>query len=217
MEQINLAAEKRSVTGKGHAGRLRVAGNVPAVIYGAGIKGSMPIVVKAKEMEKVLHTSAGGNVLLSLNIAGETKPRMAMFKAVRRHPLKGTLEHVDLLQIDMDHKIVAEVPVHVVGKAIGLTFGGIIQLESRTVKIECLPGRIPTGIDVDVTALNVGHSLHIKDMKLPEGTRAMADPMATLVSVVAPTAEVAPKTAEEIQAELAKSFEEKEKEPKEEK
>lgn len=217
MEQINLAAEKRSVTGKGHAGRLREAGNVPAVIYGAGIKGSLPITVRSKEMEKVLHTSAGGNVLLSLNIAGESKPRMAMFKAVRRHPLKGTLEHVDLLQIEMDHKIVAEVPVHIVGKAIGLTFGGIVQLESRTVKIECLPGRIPTGIDVDVTSLNVGHSLHIKDMQLPEGTRAMGDPMATLVSVVAPTAEVAPKTAEEIQAELAKSFEEKEKEPKEEK
>ncbi|MBI5885389.1 MAG: 50S ribosomal protein L25 [Deltaproteobacteria bacterium] len=214
MEQINLTAQKRSATGKGAAGRLRTAGSVPGVIYGPGIEGAMPIAVAGKEMEKVLHTSAGGNVLVSLNLEGETKPRMAMFKAVRRHPLRGTLEHVDLLQIQMDHKIVVEVPIHVTGKAVGLAFGGIIQLESRTVRIECLPGQIPTGLDIDVTSLNVGHSLHIKDLTLPQGSRAVADPMATLVSVVSPTAEVAPKTAEEVQAELAKSFEEKEKEPK---
>jgi len=217
MEQVNLTAQKRIATGKGAAGRLRTAGSVPGVIYGPGIEGALSIAVKGKEMEKVLHTSAGGNVLVSLNLEGETKPRMAMFKAVRRHPLKGTIEHVDLLQIQMDHRIVVEVPVHVIGKAAGLTFGGVIQLESRTVRIECFPDRIPTGIDIDVTKLNVGHSLHIKDMTLPEGARAVADPMATLVSVVAPTAEVAPKTAEEVQAELAKSFEEKEKEVKEEK
>lgn len=210
MEQINLSAQPRNEIGKGHAGRIRAAGSVPAILYGASIKGAIALTLNGKELYKVLHTAAGGNVLVNLSVEGDKKARMVMFKELTRHPLKGSVEHVDLMEILMDHKIVVEVPLHVIGKAAGLAYGGIVTQELRRLRIECLPTQIPDSIDVDVTPLNVGFSLHVKDLSLAEGLRAVGDLDSTIVSVVAPTAEVAPKTAEEVEAELAKSFEEKE-------
>ncbi|MBI5492022.1 MAG: 50S ribosomal protein L25 [Deltaproteobacteria bacterium] len=215
MERINLSAKSRQETGKGPARRLRNSGLVPAVLYGSGIKGAVTISLNGKELDKILHTAAGGNVLVNLNVEG-AKNRIVMFKDVLRHPLKGSIEHVDLLEILMDHKLTVEVPVHIVGKAAGLAFGGIVSQEHRKIRIECLPTHIPDSFDLDVTPLGIGQSLHVKDIQLAEGLRALDDPDMTIVSIVAPTAEVAPKTAEEVEAELAKSFEEKEEAKKEE-
>lgn len=211
MEQINLTATKRAEKGTNPAGRLRSAGLTPAILYGPGIKEAMALSLDNKILEKVLHTTAGGNVIVSLNVEGEAL-RMAMFKEVSRHPLKGSILHVDLLEVLMDHKITVEVPVHIVGKAEGLAFGGIVQVEHRKVKVECLPNQIPDSFELDVTPLGVGQSLHVKDLALFEGLRVLDEPEMTIVSIVSPTAEVAPKSAEEVEAELAKSFEEKEKE-----
>ncbi|MDO8426132.1 MAG: 50S ribosomal protein L25 [Deltaproteobacteria bacterium] len=215
MEQINLLAKSRQETGKGPARRLRNSGLVPAVLYGSGIKGAVSISLNGKELQKVLHTAAGGNVLVSLSVEGD-KTRTVMFKDILRHPLKGSIEHVDLLEILMDHKIIVEVPVHITGRAAGLAFGGIVSQDHRKVRVECLPSQIPDSFDVDVTPLGIGQSFHVKDINLPEGLKALDDPDMTIVSVVAPMAEVAPKTAEEVEAELAKSFEEKEEVKKEE-
>ncbi len=215
MEQINLLGQARQQTGKCPAGRLRRDGMVPAVLYGTGVKGAVSLVLNTKELEKVLHTAAGGNVLVNLSIEGD-KATTVMFKDICRHPLSGSIQHVDLFAIQMDHRITVEVPVHIVGKAAGLAFGGIVQQETRKISIECLPVDIPDSLDLDVTPLAIGQSLHVRDVVLKAGLRAVDDPEMTIVSVVAPTAEVAPKTAEEVQAELAKSFEEKEEEKKEE-
>lgn len=217
MEQINLAAKPRQETGKCPAGRLRRSGKVPAVLYGSGMKGALPLTLDGKELDRILHTAAGGNVLVKLSLEGQPKPHTVMFKEIERHPLKGSILHVDLLEILMDKKILVEVPVHIVGKAEGVALGGIIQQEARKIRIECLPNQIPDSIDVDVTPLGIGQSIHVRDIKLPEGARAAGEASQTLVSVVAPTAEVAPKTAEEVEAELKKSFEEKEEAKKEEK
>ncbi|MBI5588341.1 MAG: 50S ribosomal protein L25 [Deltaproteobacteria bacterium] len=215
MEQINLSAQPRQTRGKCAAGRLRRTGSVPAVLYGQGIKGAITLALSNKELEKVLHTAAGGNVLVNLSLEGD-KARMVMFKEVSRHPLRGSLQHVDFVEIRMDHKITVDVPVHLTGKAEGLAFGGIIQQEHRTVKVECLPTQIPDSVDLDITKLGVGQSLHASDIVLAEGLTVLDEPGTTIVSIVAPTAEVAPKTAEEVAAELAKSFAEKEEETKEE-
>ncbi len=211
MEQINLSAQQRQEKGKNAARRLRASGKVPGILYGQGVKGALSVSVDTKELEKALHTHAGGNVLVNLDVTGD-KLRTVMFKEVLRHPLKGTVEHIDLLEVQMDHKITVDVPVHLVGKAAGLAFGGIVQHETRKLRIECLPSDIPDSIEVDITPLAVGHSFHVRDISLKAGLEALDDAELTVVSVVAPTAEVAPKTAEEVQAELAKSFEEKEKE-----
>lgn len=215
MEQINLSGQARQQTGKCPAGRLRRDGMVPAVLYGTGVKGAVSLALNTKELEKVLHTAAGGNVLVNLSLEGD-KGTTVMFKDICRHPLSGSIQHVDLFAIQMDHRITVEVPVHIVGKAAGLAFGGIVQQETRKISIECLPADIPDSLDLDVTPLAIGQSLHVRDVALKAGLRAVDDPEMTIVSVVAPTAEVAPKTAEEVQAELAKSFEEKEEEKKEE-
>lgn len=215
MEQINLSAQPRAERGKGPAGRLRAAGRVPGILYGAGIQGAIALALDVKELEKTLHTHAGGNVLVNLDLAGD-KSRTVMFKEIDRHPLKGTVVHVDLLEVNMDKAVEIEVPVHLTGKAAGLAFGGIVQHETRTIRIECLPSQIPDSIDIDITPLGVGQSIHVKDIKLAEGLVAIDEPELTIVSIVSPTAEVAPKTAEEVEAELAKSFAEKEEGKKEE-
>lgn len=215
MEQINLTALLRVERGKGPAGRLRVAGRVPGILYGPGVEGAIALALNTKELEKTLHTHAGGNVLVNLEIAGD-KNRTVMFKEVMRHPLRGTVVHVDLLEVNLNETIEIEVPVHLTGKAVGLAFGGIVQHETRTITILCLPSQIPDSIEVDITPLNVGQSLHVKDIQLAQGLTAVNEPDLTVVAIVSPTAEVAPKTAEEVQAELAKSFAEKEEGKKEE-
>jgi len=209
MEQINLSAQQRQERGKNEARRLRAAGKVPGILYGPGVEGALSVTVDGKELDRALHTHAGGNVLVNLDVTGDKK-RTVMFKEVLRHPLRGTVQHIDLLEVQMDHKIAVDVPVHIVGKAAGIAFGGIVQHETRKLRIECLPSDIPDSIEVDITPLAVGHSFHVRDISLREGLQALDEADLTVVSVVAPTAEVAPKTAEEVQAELAKSFEEKE-------
>jgi len=215
MEQINLTALLRVERGKGPAGRLRVAGRVPGILYGPGVEGAIALALNTKELEKTLHTHAGGNVLVNLEIAGD-KNRTVMFKEVMRHPLRGTVVHVDLLEVNLNETVEIEVPVHLTGKAAGLAFGGIVQHETRTITILCLPSQIPDSIEVDITPLNVGQSIHVKDIQLAQGLTAVNEPDLTVVAIVSPTAEVAPKTAEEVQAELAKSFAEKEEGKKEE-
>lgn len=216
MEQINLSAKKRENTGKGPARRLRSSGLIPAILYGAHVQNAISLTLDNKELEKVLHTGAGGNVLVSLSLEGDKKPRMVMFKEIMRHPLTRSIAHVDLFEVLMDHKVTVEIPLHIVGKAQGIALGGIVQQEARRVKVECLPSNIPDSLDIDVTPLGIGQSLHVRDIQLTAGIKILADADMTVVSVVAPTTEVAPKTAEEVQAELAKSFEEKEEEKKEE-
>lgn len=205
MEEINLTALPRDNMGKCPSKRLRKEGFVPAVLYGPHIEGALSLSLHNKELEKILHTAAGGNVLVNLNIDGG-KPRKVMFKDVMRHPLRGSLQHVDLFEILMDQKISVEVPIHLTGKAAGLAFGGIVQHDTRKITVKCLPSRIPDSIDLDITSLGIGDSLHVKDVKLSEGVEAVDDPELTLVSIQSPAGEVTAKTAEEAAAEIAESF-----------
>ncbi|MBI5238506.1 MAG: 50S ribosomal protein L25 [Deltaproteobacteria bacterium] len=215
MEQVNLSALSRDTIGTKPSGRLRRNGRVPAVLYGPAMKGALAFSLDAKELDKALHGAAGGNVLVNLDIGGGKGKKTAMFKAISHHPVSGAVRHIDMIEVVMDRKVVIDVPVHITGRAQGQALGGIIQLEARKVRVECLPVLIPQGVDVDVTLLGIGQSLHLKDLHLALGIRIIGDMNTTVVSVVAPTVEVAPKTAEEVKAELDKSFEEKEK-PKEE-
>ncbi len=213
MERINMQADRRFDLGTHPSRRLRRSGRVPAILYGEGLKEAISLSLGTKELEKALHLSSGGNVLVDLSVGGdEAKTRTVMFKSIARHPLSGNIEHVDLLEIQMDHKITVEVPIHITGKAQGIALGGILSHETRKVRIECLPAQIPASIDIDVTPLGITQSFHVSDIRLAEGIKILDDPRLTIVSIVAPTIEVAPKTAEEVEAELAESFKEEEKE-----
>lgn len=215
MEQVALTAQPRGSVGKEIAKKLRRDGNIPCVLYGPASKEATSLTINAMELGKALSTEARGNVLVNLKIEGDKKAsRMVMFRGFQRDPLKRNIIHVDLYELLMDHNIVVDVPVHFVGKAQGVALGGILQHEARTLKIECLPNQIPDKIDVDVTNLLIGQSVHVKDIALPQGLKVLGDPNVTVALVAAPMAEVETKTAEEAKAEIAKSFEVKEEEGK---
>ncbi len=213
MEELNMSAESRTDCGKGHSGRMRRAGFIPAVLYGPGVEDNLHVKLNHKEVDKALHTHSGSNVIVNLNVDGKDSWTV-MFKNLQVHPATGVIEHVDLVSVIMDKKVVVEVPVQIIGKAEGVKLGGILQQETRSIKLECLPDRIPDSIDVDVTELDIGQSLHVNDIKLAEGLSFAEDENHTIVLISAPAAEVeeAPVEEELEGAEAAPAAEEAKKE-----
>jgi large subunit ribosomal protein L25 len=207
MDQVDMTAWGRELLGKEDSGRLKRDGFVPAVLYGPGIDKNLHLKLIQKDVERALHTHSGANVLLNLKVDSD-KPRTVMFKSYNRHPAKGTLEHLDLMTIVLDKLVTVDVPVHIIGKSEGVKLGGMLQQEARSLKIECLPTAIPDSIDVDVTTLDIGQSIHIKDLSLDKGLSVIDDENLTIVLVAAPVEEEEVKTAEETEAELAESFKE---------
>ncbi|GMR04692.1 MAG: 50S ribosomal protein L25/general stress protein Ctc [Thermodesulfobacteriota bacterium] len=210
MEQITLSADKRSETGKSASRRFRREGRVPAVLYGPAIEGSIPLVVNGREFNKLLHGSAGENAIISLNFGGADQDRMVMLKEIVRDPVHSSVVHVDFIEVVLGQSITVEIPLILIGKAEGQTLGGIVQHGVRKVTVACLPRSIPDSLEVDVTSLGIGQAFHLKDVKLPDGVTLVDDPDITVVSIAAPLAEEEAKTGEEVEEELAKSFQEKE-------
>ncbi len=208
-EEISLPVGVREATGRASTRRLRREGQAPAVLYGPGIERSLPLSINMKELERVLHLSAGANVIVTLDIDGKEK-KTAMFKEVVRHPVNNAIEHVDLIHVVYGTLITVEVPLQVIGKAKGQVLGGIVQHGARKMTVECMPRAIPDSLEVDITELGIGEAIHLKDIALPDGVRLTDDAEATVVSIVAPAAEEEAVTTEEAAEELAKSFEEKE-------
>jgi len=195
-----LSVEVREHTGKGTGRKLRAGGRIPAILYGRG-RESVPISVDPRLLEKLLATSdAGMNTLIDLAVAGRSDlaGKVVLVKELQRHPVKGSLLHADLYEVDLTKTIEVSVPIHVVGTATGVALeGGILDQALRELLIECLPRAIPDQIDVDVSALTIGQSIHVRDLVLPEGVKLMSDPDLSVVSVVAPAAEIVPEAAAE--------------------
>lgn len=188
MSENLLSADNRTATGKGANRRLRVAGHIPGVIYGKG-RDAQSVVLDPKALEAVLHKSGAGlNTLIDLSVAGRTDT--VLVKELQRHPVYGSYVHVDFFQVDLSQKIKVSVPIHFVGKARGVEFGGILDHPLRELEVECLPRAIPEFVEVDVSALEVGQSIHVSDLRLPEGVEVMTDGELPVASVVLPAAEV---------------------------
>lgn len=210
MERPFLVAELRNKTGKGIARKLRAKGFVPAIFYGPKTE-SIPISVEVRSLKKTLQTEAGENVIIEIDLKknGGSERKIVMLKDVQIDPLSGTLLHADFYEVAMDETLRVEVPLNLVGKAEGTKLGGILEQIRRTIEIECLPGDIPKRIDVDVSSLKIGDSIHIKDLKL-EKAKIISDPNLTIATVVPPTVEekVAEGVTEGTLAEEAKAKEE---------
>lgn len=206
MQRTEMTAERRERAGKGAARGIRRAGKIPAVLYGAHGK-ALPLTLNPQQLRTAL-AAGGANTLITLKIEGDGAgpgSRVVMLKDYQLDPIRRAMIHADLYEIRMDQAITIEVPVRVSGKAEGAKTGGILQQVHRSITVECLPDRIPDAIEVDVTPLAVGQSIHAGDVKLPEGVKLKTPADDTVVTVVAPQAEITV-TPEEQEAALAKSL-----------
>jgi large subunit ribosomal protein L25 len=164
--------------------------------------------LKSGDLEKLIKTGAGENVLIDLAIETDksTLNHTAMLKEIQVDPVKQTILHVDLYEISMDKKIQVEVPITLTGTAMGVSEGGILQQVSRTLEISCLPNNIPDAFELDVTDLNIGDSLHVSDLKIPQDVEVLVEEELTVATVVPPT------KVEEIEPEIPEEEEEEERE-----
>lgn len=189
MNRIVLNAEKRSLTGKGPARRLRVAGKTPAVFYGKKTE-PMKLTIDLHEFKKAME-QAGSNPLFDLQVkeGGGTVSKSAILKERQIVPLDGSVVHLDFLQVYMDEVIEVTVPIEFVGKPIGVEKGGVFQAVARDLRISCLPSDIPNIISVDVSSADVGHSIHVGDIPLPPGVTFLQEEGTALATILAPKAE----------------------------
>jgi large subunit ribosomal protein L25 len=186
-----LNVELRSKTGKGISRQLRAAGRIPGVIYGKGFE-SASVSLDSREFMKTIAGDGGQNSLISLKGAAELNDAVVIVADLLLDPIKGTPRHVDLHKVNMDEKVKVEVKIKLIGTAKGVKDGGMLEFVKHSVEVECLPALIPAHLDVDVTALTLGHSIHVGEITLPANVKLIDDPKAAIVSVLGKTKEEAP-------------------------
>ena len=189
MADATLIAERRTTAGKGPAGRVRRQGLVPAVVYGLG-DDNVPVTVSSRELVHILSGGSGMNTLITLQIEGAEE--LAIARQIQRHPVKGTVMHVDFVRVRADQTIQAEIPVHLTGDAEGAARGGILEQLVHTLSVEAKPGDFPPSIEHDVTALEIGSQVYVRDLAVPAGVTVLQNGDDLVAQVSAPrVAEVA--------------------------
>ncbi len=194
MQQVELEVflRKDEDKGKGAAHRLRREGKIPAILYGRNTE-VYPLTLDPEKLKKILTSGARENTLIGLRIAGEGAEKIGrkvvMVKDLQIHPLRRTYVHADFYAVAMDQKIEVDIPIHLIGKAEGVKSGGLVQQPRRDVRVRCLPTEIPEFIEVDVTPLNIGDSLHVKDIPPSEKFEIVAETNFTVASVIPPISE----------------------------
>ena len=205
MDTMQLSSEIRDETGKGAARRLRSSGKLPAILYGAKTDPIM-LAMDYSELKKTLSNRAAENIIFDLTINGEKKSqsKKVMIKEIQRDPVKREYLHVDFFEISMAKELQVDIPLDLLNTPIGVEQGGILQHIRREVKAACLPQDLVDKIEVDVSSLDIGQSLHIRDISFPPGLRSLEDEDLTVVTVVAPTvtAEVEEEVEEVEEAEI---------------
>ncbi len=209
VERVQLEAAVRTALGKGKTGRLRLEGRVPAVVYKEG-GAAVAVEVPVRELSRILHTKAGENALISLQFGAGSKeglkghPTLAngenvvLIKELQHHPVTHQILHVDFHQISLTRKITVSVPLSFKGEAAGVRLsGGVLEHLRWELEVECLPTEIPAEIAVEIENLELGKTLHVKDVPLPEGVRAVTDADQPVVACVEPQQEVAAPAGEE--------------------
>ncbi len=197
MAIVTLKSARREGVGKSVARKVRAGGDIPVIYYGRGEE-PLPLSVNARELEGILHAAAGSNVIVDLQVSdAAAADRKAILREIQRHPVRGNILHVDLQHISLTERITVEVEVHLVGTPTGVKDGGgILEHLLREVELECLPTDIPSHVDVDVTHLNIGDSVHVSDLKV-ENAEVLTEADRTVATVVPPTVLEEPKPAEE--------------------
>lgn len=182
-EQVKIVAESRSEAGKGPARRLRAEGRVPAVVYGSRVSPAK-LHVDALDLYHALHTSAGLNVLIRLQVDGDE--HLTIAREVQRHPVRGDLVHVDFVAFDRESLIRVEIPVHLEGTE-DVESPGVVQHTLHTIPIRVKPLDIPDWFTLQVGELTIGDTLRVEDIDLPAGAEFDIETDRAVVSIVAPT------------------------------
>ncbi|MBU2614281.1 MAG: 50S ribosomal protein L25, partial [Elusimicrobia bacterium] len=196
MDQITLESQTREAKTKGQLKKSRIDGLVPAVLYGSDEK-TISLFVKEKEISKILRV--GFNQLINLKVDGS--PKTVLIKEIQKHVVSEKLLHVDFHAVSLQKEIEVEAPVHIIGECHGVkSQGGILEHVLRELKIRCLPTNIPKSIDIDVSNLNIGHNILVKDITPPANVTILSTKNSIIVHVVAPTKTEEPTAADAIAA-----------------
>jgi large subunit ribosomal protein L25 len=192
MEKIMLKAKVREGSGKRIAKDLRKKDVIPAVVYKGG-KDAIKLQVSVREFEKILHTKAGENVIVTLKVEGgekATKDKTVLIKEIQREPIKDRILHVDFNEISLTETLKVNVPLAAHGEPEGKKDGGTLEHVMWELQVECLPTDIPEKIEVDVSAMKIGDSIYVKNIKVPEGVKVLNDPELITMIVKPPKVEV---------------------------
>jgi large subunit ribosomal protein L25 len=191
MAETLVATPRTGKFNKNHARRVRVAGQIPAVVYGAGQE-PVAVVVDPKAVTRILHSESGHNTIFDLNVENAGGVIKAMIVDWQNEPIKGKLLHIDIKRIAMDKPMRVSVPIHLVGTPVGVkSQGGILDHVLREIEVECLPADIPSHLDVDVTGLALNGAIHVSDLPHAGTLKFLAEENATVAHVTAVKAEAA--------------------------
>jgi len=195
MKSLALSASPRTQTRRKGARKIRSGGRIPAIIYGRH-NPPQNLEIDAKQFDELVHKAHTEIILVDLTVEGDAKPaRLALVQDVQHHPLSGHILHVDLHEVKADEKVSIEVPVEAVGIPDGVkNGGGTLEHVRFRVRVRCLPKDLPEQINVDVTNLKVGETLHIGEIVAPEGVELLGDKKIPVLAVAAPVAEAAAET-----------------------
>lgn len=201
MSQVSLRAQTGRTPGSRESRRIRRQGLIPAVVYGPGLD-PLPLAVDSHDLHLALHTDAGTNAIISLEVeGGATLTTMA--KVIEKHPFRNEYRHVDFVKVDLTQTVQAEVAIHFEGAPIGVRDGGVFSPARTHVLVEVLPSDIPQFLELDISEVELGGSLRVSDLPAIEGMTYLDDPEAVVMSITAPAAEVedVPVEGEELEGE----------------
>ncbi len=190
MEKILVKADARAEVGKGVARSLRRSGMLPAVVYSGG--NSRPIKVHGKEMTKLIFTGTGDHALITIEIHEDGTKKSehpVLVKDYQTDPVSDELLHVDFVEVSLEKLVKVTIPVVIVKEPVGIKMGGILEHLLRDLEVECLPTQIPDKIEVDAEHIDIGHSLHVSDIIVPDGVKMITDPAGVILNVSAPKVE----------------------------
>jgi large subunit ribosomal protein L25 len=186
--QVTLRAETGRATGSRESRRLRRTGQVPAIVYGKSLD-PINVSVDAHDLHMALHTEAGANALINLEIEGQDQV-LALARVIERHPFRNEYRHIDFVTVSLDETVHAEVVIHFLGTPVGVEEGGVFSPSKTHVVVETLVTSIPSGIELDISGVALGDALRIADLPELEGVTYTEDPETVLMSVTAPAAEI---------------------------
>jgi len=202
LETLEIQANARAAGGKNHARRLRRSGKIPAVLYGPKTQ-AVALELDRKDFSARVALLQGSHLVRLKSSVPALAEKVALVKEMQFHPISGDVTHADLYEVDLAARIRVQVPLRFVGKAAGVTRGGILQPIVREVEVECLPMDIPGFFNVDVSALDIGDSIHGEEIQMPEGVTLVFESNFAVVTVVTPTVEEAPVAAAPAEGEVA--------------